>query len=46
MNDMVKIGGGILVFAILVSFWLHYEISAWGECLEGHSWYYCMRILG
>lgn len=37
------IGLAPIVVIVLVFLW---EFASWGECLQGNSWWYCLRLLG
>lgn len=37
------IGTGLTALAVLAVYW---EVTSWGECLDSHSWWYCLRLLG
>lgn len=38
--------GGILAAGIgIMTFAVWWQVSLWSECLEDHSFFYCMRVL-
>lgn len=42
----IKIMAVVLGIVVLIAAFIGYEIAVWRECLAGHPWWYCLRIIG
>jgi len=39
------IAAAILAALSFLGLLVLYEVAVWGECLSGHPWWYCLKIL-
>jgi len=44
MRDLL-IAAMILAGLCLLGLLVLYEVAVWRECLSGHPWWYCLRVL-
>ncbi len=35
----------VLAILALIAAGIWYEVALWGECLESHPWWYCLRVV-